>query len=129
MAINHNPVWIPRTAALVNGTVDHYVAVNVGGVGFYYEVFSLESEVIVAAITMDLIPWTYQRPVSGSYSNQPPSAYSATLPSSELDEDGKWIEQTAGRPKEDFATKILEELDIWLQYKIIKFNKYFFKRY
>lgn len=45
-----------------------------------------------ASITMDLIPRTYQRPVTASYSNQPPSEYSITQPSTESDGGANWLE-------------------------------------
>ena len=38
-----------------------------------------------ASMTIDLMPLTYQRPVAGSYSNQPPSGCSATQASADVD--------------------------------------------
>ena len=46
-----------------------------------------------AAITMDLMPRTCQRPVAGSYSNQPPSGYSVTHPSTESDGGANWYDK------------------------------------
>ena len=84
MRINHDPVRTHRSAALGNATIDHHFAVNARAVSLQYKLTGFMVMLSAASMTIDLMPLTYQRPVAGSYSNQPPSGCSVTQASADV---------------------------------------------
>ncbi len=86
MRINHDPVRTHRSAALGNATIDHHLTVNTRAVSLQHKLTGFQGDIVQRPqLTIDLMPLTYQRPVAGSYSNQPPSGCSVTQASADVD--------------------------------------------